>query len=240
VVILVKGYLFIDRYIGRYINEGICWVLAGSQTLFQQTEPESTAKILLSQNLESIKAQWKQQPWLNLVGIAFAIILLYMLGVFLASIMGRATWRLIEKPFLRIPVVKAIYPHIKMVADFLFSERKLDYSRVIAVEYPRDGVWSLGLVTGNGFQAVTQVTGRDYISVFIPSSPTPMTGYVVTIPRENAIDLPLTIDQAFRFTVSGGVIGPQAAVNTMTGDQPTIPTEDSVASADPSSAQGPR
>jgi len=142
------------------------------------------------------------------VGFVLAIVGIYFIGRFVASFIGRFVWRLAEKALMRAPLVKQIYPNVKQVTDFFLSDRKVDFSRVVAVEYPRKGVWSLGLVTGPGMRTVSEATNSDLLTIFVPSSPTPVTGYTVTVRRDEVIDLPLTIDEALRFTVSGGVVVP--------------------------------
>jgi uncharacterized membrane protein len=84
------------------------------------------------------------------------------------------------------------------------------FSRVVAVEYPRKGIWSLGFVTGSGFEKVASVVRREFLTVFVATSPTPFTGFVITVPKKLTIDLDMTIEEAFRFIVSGGVIAPGA------------------------------
>ena len=149
---------------------------------------------------------------LHLLGFLIAIILVYFIGFFLASFIGRAFWRAAERLLVRTPIVRAIYPNVKQVTDFLLSERKMEYSGVVAVQYPRKGVWSLGLATGDPMKRVQEAAAEDLETVFIPSSPTPFTGYVVQVPRSDVIGLNITIDEAFRFTVSGGVVKPGAAL----------------------------
>ncbi|MFQ5463528.1 MAG: DUF502 domain-containing protein, partial [Phycisphaerae bacterium] len=149
---------------------------------------------------------------MHLLGFLIAIILVYFTGVFLASFLGRRIWRAGEHILDRIPLIRGIYPHVKQVTDFLLSERKsIVASGVVAVEYPRRGTWSLGLSTGAALTAVIGSSGEDLITVFVPSSPTPITGYVIQVPRKDVIELDLTIDEALRFTVSGGVIKPGTA-----------------------------
>jgi len=145
---------------------------------------------------------------LNLIGFLVAIIFVYFIGVFLASLIGRTTWRMAEGALFRIPVIGTIYPSFKQVTDFVLSERKLEFSGVVAVEYPRKGLWSVGLRTGPPMASIEKAAGKGLVTVFIPSSPTPVTGYVITVPRQDTIDLALTIDEALRFTISGGVIKP--------------------------------
>ncbi len=157
------------------------------------------------------RALWKitfAKYRLGLVGFLLAISAVFFVGFFLASFIGRTTWRLIESLLVRTPVIKAIYPHVKQVTDFLFRERKADFAGVVAVQYPRKGVWALGLLTGSPLGAIQRTIRQDMVTVFIPSSPTPVTGYVVTVPREDVIELSISIDDAIRFTVSGGVVKP--------------------------------
>jgi uncharacterized membrane protein len=145
---------------------------------------------------------------LHLLGFVLAIILVYFVGLFLSGFMGRAAWRGAERLLSRIPLIRAVYPSIKQITDFLFSERRVEFSGVVAAEYPRKGIWSVGLSTGAPMKHIQRRIHGDFVTVFIPSSPTPLTGYVITVPREDVIDLNLTIDEALRFVISGGVIKP--------------------------------
>ena len=149
---------------------------------------------------------------LHLVGFLIAIILVYFMGFFLASFLGRASWRAAERLLHRIPLIRAIYPNIKQVTDFLLSERTVEFSGVVAVEYPRKGIWSVGLSTGGPLKQVQNRVSGELAAVFIPSSPTPITGYVIQVPREDIIELNMTIDEGLRFTISGGVIKPGVAL----------------------------
>ncbi len=169
---------------------------------------------------EARKAAWEARQramWhifftkyrVHLVGFVIAILVVYFTGFFLASFIGRTVWRAGERLINRIPLIRAIYPHIKQVTDFLLSERKrFAASGVVAVQYPRKGVWSLGLATGSPLKRVQEAATEDLVTVFIPSSPTPVTGYVIQIPRTDVIELNVSVDEALRFTVSGGVIKP--------------------------------
>ena len=82
------------------------------------------------------------------------------------------------------------------------------FSRVVAVEYPRKGIWSLGFVTGAGFRTVVDRVEKEFLTVMVPTSPTPVTGWVITIPKEETVALDMTIEEAFRFVISAGVVSP--------------------------------
>jgi uncharacterized membrane protein len=157
--------------------------------------------------------------WLDVVGFVIAIVLCYVVGLFLASFIGRTIWRYFDSLFKRLPIIKAIYPNVKQVTDFLFDENAIRFGGVIAVQYPRKGIWSIGLQTGAPLGSLTAETHEDLVSVFVPSSPTPFTGYVIQVSRAETIDLPISIDDALRFLVSGGVIKPAGTISGGMGQE---------------------
>jgi len=161
---------------------------------------------------------------LNLIGFLIAIIVVYFVGFFLASFIGRASLRFVEGTLGRMPLVRAIYPNIKQVTDFLFGEQKLEFSGVVAVPYPRQGIWSIGLLTGSPMKALQEGAEEELVTVFIPSSPTPVTGYTITVPRRDLIELTISIDEALRFIISAGVIKPDTALQS-SGLQVIEPTQ---------------
>lgn len=130
------------------------------------------------------------------------------LGALAASFVGRRVMRAGEGLLTKMPFVKVIYPYVKQVTDFFLSDKRSRFRTVVAVPYPRRGVYSIGFVTGLGMRSINDRTRQEMIHVFIPSSPTPITGYVVFVPRSEVIELSMTVDQALRFAVSGGVIVP--------------------------------
>lgn len=155
---------------------------------------------------------------LHLLGFLIAIILVYFTGFFLASFIGRTSWRLAEGVLNRIPLIRAVYPNIKTVTDFLLSDRTVDFSGVVAVEYPRKGCWSVGLSTGKPMRQLQKIVDDELVTIFIPSSPTPITGYVIQVPRSDVVELNMTIDEGLRFTISGGVIKPEALLDRLSDD----------------------
>jgi uncharacterized membrane protein len=102
--------------------------------------------------------------------------------------------------------VRNIYSSVKQVTDFMLSKSELSFSRVVAVEYPRVGLWSIGFVMGEGLIDVASAAGEPVLSVLLPTSPMPMTGYVVMFRKSEVLDLKLTIEEALEFIVSCGVV----------------------------------
>jgi uncharacterized membrane protein len=146
----------------------------------------------------------------RVLGVLLAVLLVYVVGVFVGHFLGRTAWRLAEHGVLRIPLVRAIYPAVKQVTDFLLSERtgQFQASKVVAVQPHEKGIWSIGLVTGTGVRSLAEATGQEMVTVFIPSSPTAFSGYVLVVPKESVVELPLKVEEAMRLLVSGGVIAP--------------------------------
>ncbi len=133
---------------------------------------------------------------------------LYFLGRLFTVGLGRWLVHRFDRAILRIPVVNKVYGGVKQVTDFAFSDREIEFNRVVAIQYPREGIWSLGFVTGNSMKEISAATGEPMLSVLMPTSPMPMTGFTVTIRKSEAIDLDLTVDEAIQFIVSCGVVVP--------------------------------
>ena len=114
-----------------------------------------------------------------------AIILLYFIGRLVTVRIGAWFVQRFETVVLeRLPVISTIYSAVKQVTDFLFSERQVEYNRVVAIEYPRRGIWSLGFVTGDSMLEMTVAAGEPLVTVLIPTSPMPITGYTMSVPRQ--------------------------------------------------------
>jgi uncharacterized membrane protein len=235
--LFVWGYTFIQTKISIYINRGIVRVIAlAAQDRVEISEKEVRAYLLsvkpeLSDNEGEIQIHlrrpeiWRKariqqmekrlaKTWVDgpgsIAGFLLALVGVCVLGALLASYVGRSLWRTIEKFIMNTPILRNVFPYVKQVTDFLLTneEQKKLFSRVVAVEYPRKGIWSLGFVTGSGLEKVTSTIRREFLTVIIPTSPTPFTGFVITVPKRLTMDLDMTIEEAFRFIVSGGVIAP--------------------------------
>jgi hypothetical protein len=98
---------------------------------------------------------------------------------------------------------------VKQVTDFFFSERAVAYNRVVAIEFPRRGIWTIGFAMGESLMEMTLAAGEPMVSIMIPAAPMPMSGWVVTVPKSAIIDLNMTLDQAFQYFLSCGVLVPE-------------------------------
>ncbi len=210
--IFVWGYTFIQENISSHINRGLVLLIRWAQGE-NGISKEDLTEILVDGNG-------------SVIGFLLALIAVCILGAILASVVGRTLWRMVEQFIMNTPFLRRVYPYVKQVTDFFLTEEdhKSLFRRVVAVEYPRKGIWSVGFVTGSGLEKVVATVKREFVTVLIPTSPTPFTGFVITVQRKQTIDLDMTIEEALRFIVSGGVITPGSS-RQMAPLEPTPDTQ---------------
>ena len=175
---------------------------------------------------------WRTHWYLQATGLIVAVLIIYLAGLLLGNYLGRSIYNRVEALVARVPGFAQIYPHVKQVVDLIFGESSTlkAFSEVVLFEYPRKGVYTVGLVSGNSFQQVRDETGVEMVAIFVPTSPTPMTGFVVNVPRAETKKLDMTIDQALRFIITAGVLTPDgdrdpSLPSTASGADPQIPTQ---------------
>lgn len=139
--------------------------------------------------------------------LAVFILLLYFLGKFMVVGIGGFFTGMFERLMLHMPGVRSVYSAIKQVTDFVFSEKEMTFTRIVAVEFPCKGSWSVGFVTGESLKTIRDALDEPVLAVLIPYAP-PVTGCVITVRKSECIDLDMTFDQACQFIVSCGVVVP--------------------------------
>lgn len=193
-----KTYVQLDtgKWIPAFVHDGS----KGSSKKFNLKT--STAKEVYDQYVRNTYLQrYKTIP----VFLLLFIMLLYLMGKFLAAGLGRVLFGLFERLIHALPIIRTVYFAAKQVTDFIFKEQQVEFTRVVAVEYPRKGVWSMGFVTGEGFGDIRNAANEPVVSILVPTSPFPGNGFTITIPKSEAIDLDVSIDEAIQFCVSCGV-----------------------------------
>ena len=195
--IIIWGYKFIRDNVSIFINKAIFYIIRYFESGISQEESKSLYDF------------WVSGAG-SLAGFVLALIVVCIVGAVLASVVGKSLWKMAERLILRAPLLKQVYPYVKQITDFLFTgdEKKEFFSKVVAIEYPRKGLWALGFVTGKAINGVGKGTGKEFAAVLVPTSPTPFTGFVIMIPKEELVELDITIEDALRFVMSCGVIAP--------------------------------
>ncbi len=162
------------------------------------------------------------QPWaVIIIFIILFTISLYFIGEVLAARVGRGLFNLFEKIINRIPLIRNVYSSVKQVTDFIVGDREqaIEFNQVVAVEYPSQGIWSIGFVTGTTMRTLHEKHGEPFVSVLMPTSPMPATGFTISVPVSQTVNLNITMDQAIQFVVSCGVVVPRTQI---VGDNATV------------------
>lgn len=142
------------------------------------------------------------------LSIIIFLLLVVLIGFLATHFFGRRLYPFIEKLLLKVPFVKQIYPAIKEIASFLFNREKAHFKQVVLVEYPRKGVYSLGFLVSDTSPQICQQLKGDLCNILIPTSPSPFTGFVVMVPRDEIIFMDIKVEEAIKFIVSDGVVNP--------------------------------
>lgn len=145
----------------------------------------------------------------TVLSILLAVVIVYIVGYAVSSYVGRMAFDTLDDILKRFPVIKVIYPYAKQFTDSFFrSDKTAKFNKVVAVQYPRPGIYSLGFLVGSGVQELSGKAGKRMVTVFVPSSPTPVMGYVIIVPEEDVIPLNLSVDEVFRMVISLGILSP--------------------------------
>lgn len=140
---------------------------------------------------------------LTITGFFLLIVILIIVGAIAESLLGRWTFKLIEAFFKRLPFIRGVYTPAKQLTDALLVDRK-SLKRVVIVEYPRKGIYSIGFVT---LEEEIPIKGnkRGYL-IFVPSTPNPTTGWLILVPKREIISTTLSVDEGIRLIISGGIV----------------------------------
>lgn len=142
------------------------------------------------------------------VGVVASLLIIFFTGLIAANVLGQKLVRLWEALLSRIPVVKSIYYSVKQVSDTLFSSSGQAFRKALLVQYPREGAWTIAFLTGQpGGDAANHLHG-DYVSVYVPTTPNPTSGFFLMMPRADVIELDMSVDEALKYIISMGVVSP--------------------------------
>ena len=143
-----------------------------------------------------------------LVGLTVPLLLILLIGLMARNIVGRWLLDFGEQFLQAIPFAGSVYKTLKQILETLLRDSKNKFRRVVMLEYPRKGVWTLGFVTGRVSSQLQTHLPEKMISVFIPTTPNPTSGWYAMVPEEDAIDLAISIEDAFKVLISGGIVSP--------------------------------
>jgi uncharacterized membrane protein len=142
------------------------------------------------------------------IGTVLTLLVVFITGLLTANIIGQKLVSFWEGVLWRIPVVKSIYWGIKQVSDTLFSSQGEAFRKALLVQYPREGSWTIAFMTGQpGGDVINHLKG-EYISVYVPTTPNPTSGFFLMMPKSDVIELDMSVDAALKYIISMGVVSP--------------------------------
>ncbi|GAB4511322.1 MAG: DUF502 domain-containing protein [Sulfuricaulis sp.] len=142
------------------------------------------------------------------LGLVLTAIVVLVTGMVVTNLFGMQLFTIGERLLQRIPLVRSIYASVKQVTESMFSSGK-SFRKVVLVEYPRKDMWSLAFQTGTGAREISSKTGQEIVNIFIPTTPNPTSGFFLMVPRDDVIELDMSVDQGLKMLLSVGVVVPE-------------------------------
>ncbi|UCE89285.1 MAG: DUF502 domain-containing protein [Pseudomonadota bacterium] len=211
----------------RYLIAGLLvWVPLGVTLLVVKLMVET-----MDQTLLLLPAQYRPEALFGVhvpgLGLVLSLVVVFLTGVVAANLLGRQLVALGEAVVARIPLVRSIYTSVKQLAETVFSSGGQSFRKVLLIEYPRRGLWTLAFQTGSDLGEAQVRTGADVINVYVPTTPNPTSGFFLMVPRGEIVELEMTVDEGLKMLLSMGAVVP-----AWQAPQPAGPTPDPAAGTD--------
>lgn len=171
---------------------------------------------LMDQSLLLLPEHWRPKNVLGYevpgIGALLTLIIIFTTGLVATNIFGQKIILWWELFLSRVPVVKSIYASVKQVSDTLFSDSGNAFRQAVLVQFPREGTWTIAFITGQPTGEVANHLTGEYVSVLVPTTPNPTSGYFLMVPKNEIQILDMTVDQALKYIISMGVVEPKHTV----------------------------
>ncbi|MFN8751203.1 MAG: DUF502 domain-containing protein [Betaproteobacteria bacterium] len=168
----------------------------------------------MDQTLLLLPEAWRPAAWMGFdvpgLGVVLTLLVLLVTGVLAANFIGQRVVEGWERLLGRIPVVKSVYNSVKQVSDTLFSSKGEAFRKALLVQWPREGMWTIAFLTGTPGGDVANHLKGEWVSVYVPTTPNPTGGYFIMLPRQDVIELDMSVDEALKYVISMGVAPPAA------------------------------
>lgn len=142
------------------------------------------------------------------LGLVILILALIIVGMFAAGFLGKFFMRLGEWIVYKLPLISSVYSLLKQVFETFLSTKTQAFNKVVLLEYPRKGIWILGLVSSTTKGEVKKLLPKEMLNVFIPTTPNPTSGFLIFVPKEDTIELEMSVEDGIKFIISGGLVEP--------------------------------
>ena len=142
------------------------------------------------------------------LGVVISVVGLMLVGFVTANFLGRTLISYAEQLVDRMPVVRSVYGALKQIFETVLAQSSTSFREVVLVEYPRKGIWAMAFVTGETKGEVQDITEGEVVNIFLPTTPNPTSGFLLFVPREDLVDLQMTVEEGIKLVISGGLVAP--------------------------------
>jgi len=142
------------------------------------------------------------------IGLIMTVVALTLVGAATANYVGRVFLRLSERLLARMPVIRGVYGAAKQIFETVLAKQSNTFREAVLVEYPRRGMWTIAFITQRTEGEIRDLTGPDPISVYVPTTPNPTSGFLVFVPRSDVVPLAMTVEEAIKMVISTGIVTP--------------------------------
>lgn len=148
------------------------------------------------------------------LGFILGLVTVLIVGFIATHFIGKRLFRGVERWLLKFPFISQIYPALRQIVSSFLSKDSPAFRKVVLVEYPARGIWSIGFLTSDGFREAREKTGKELVHIFIATTPTPLTGFLILVPKEEVKILNISIEDGIKLVISAGIVRPDyIAVN---------------------------
>lgn len=193
----------------RYIMAGLLvWLPLGVTILVVKMLVD-----LMDRSLLLLPARYQPEQMLGMhipgLGVIVAVTVVLTTGIVVANLFGRKLVAAWESLLARIPLVRSVYSAVKQIAETMFSANGQSFRKVLLVEYPRKGLWTVAFQTGTEVGEAQRKTGREVINIYVPTTPNPTSGFFLMVPKDEVVELDMSVDEGLRMIISMGAVVPK-------------------------------
>ena len=156
------------------------------------------------------------------LGLLILFIVLTLIGALTAGLLGRWIVNTGERILNRMPVVRSVYSAIKQIFETVLAQQSNAFREAVLVEYPRRGIWAVGFITGTTKGEVQNLTLEETVNIFLPTTPNPTSGFLLFVPREEVVPLDMSVEEAVKMVISGGIVTPPDRRSEKEQGQPKV------------------
>ncbi len=167
---------------------------------------------MMDQSIMLLPSDWQPRALLGFhlpgMGALLTLLVVFVTGLLTANFIGQRMVRWWEALLHRIPVVRSVYQSVKQISDTVFSPSGQAFRQAVLVQYPRPGSWTIGFLTGTPGGEIAAHLGKDMVSLYVPTTPNPTSGFFLMVPKADVVELDMSVEDALKYLISMGVVAP--------------------------------